>query len=258
MRVVFTNIRKIWGIDSKGKKHRAGVEMSTVESIANAWLCCESGKIVGFGSMDDGVPGGDEKISLEGQEIMPGFIDSHTHTVFASPRADEWEMRIKGKSYEEIAAAGGGILNSAKRIAQTSAEELLSEASKRVGSMIAHGTLALEIKSGYGLNHENEIKMLQVAQALKRMFPIPIFVTYLGAHAVPTEFKQDPDAYIDEIINKTLPVIASQGLADFIDVFCDKGFAAHVVGPWQNCSTQDGELVCERVRSKFSGRARTG
>jgi len=224
MRVVFTDIRKIWGIDSNPQKNKAGAEMQTVDSIENAWLCCESGKIVGFGSMSDGCPTGDEMVSLAGQEILPGFVDSHTHTVFASPRADEWEMRIKGKSYEEIAAAGGGILNSAKKIAEMSAEELLNEASKRVGSMIAHGTLALEIKSGYGLNHENEIKMLQVAQALKRMFPIPIFVTYLGAHAVPMEFKANPDAYIDEIIEITLPVIAEQGLADFIDVFCDKGF----------------------------------
>lgn len=224
MRVVFTNIRKIWGIETTTEKHKAGSDMSEVDSIENAWLCCEGGKIVGFGSTADGVPNGDEVISLAGLEILPGFIDSHTHTVFASPRAEEWEMRIKGKSYEEIAEAGGGILNSAKRIAQASAEELLDEASKRVGSMIAHGTLALEIKSGYGLTHENEIKMLHVAQALKRMFPIPIFVTYLGAHAVPLEYKQNPDAYVDEIIEKTLPFIASQGLADFIDVFCDKGF----------------------------------
>lgn len=224
MRTVFLDIRKIWGIETQPTPYKAGAEMSQMESMEKAWLCCESGKIVGFGPMEDGYPKADEYISLEGQEILPGFIDSHTHTVFATARAEEWEMRIKGKSYEEIAAAGGGILNSAKKIASKTAQELLEEATKRVGSMIAHGTLALEIKSGYGLDHENEIKMLRVAQALKQVFPIPIFVTYLGAHAVPAEFKSNPDAYVDDIINISLPEIAEKKLADFVDVFCDKGF----------------------------------
>jgi imidazolonepropionase len=165
-----------------------------------------------------------EWIDLNGAEVMPGLVDSHTHIVFAAPRHEEFALRIQGATYEEIAAAGGGILNSAKKLRETSEYQLFEDAAKRVQLMMEWGTTTLEIKSGYGLTVESELKMLRVIKRLKQTFPIHIKATFLGAHAFPTEFKQRRDDYIDLILRDMLPAIVADELADHIDVFCDEGF----------------------------------
>ncbi len=165
-----------------------------------------------------------EWIDLNQAEVMPGLVDSHTHIVFASPRHEEFALRIQGATYEEIAAAGGGILNSAKKLRETSEDQLFEDAAKRVQLMMEWGTTTLEIKSGYGLSVESELKMLRVIKRLKQTFPIHIKATFLGAHAFPTEFKQRRDDYIDLILRDMLPAIVADELADHIDVFCDEGF----------------------------------
>jgi len=165
-----------------------------------------------------------EWIDLNGAEVMPGLVDSHTHIVFAAPRHEEFALRIHGATYEEIAAAGGGILNSAKKLRETSEYQLFEDAAKRVQLMMEWGTTTLEIKSGYGLSVESELKMLRVIKRLKQTFPIHIKATFLGAHAFPTEFKQRRDDYIDLILRDMLPAVIADELADHIDVFCDEGF----------------------------------
>jgi len=165
-----------------------------------------------------------EWIDLNGAEVMPGLVDSHTHIVFAAPRHEEFALRIQGATYEEIAAAGGGILNSAKKLRETSEYQLFEDAAKRVQLMMEWGTTTLEIKSGYGLTVESELKMLRVIKRLKQTFPIHIKATFLGAHAFPTEFKQRRDDYIDLILRDMLPAVVADELADHIDVFCDEGF----------------------------------
>jgi imidazolonepropionase len=156
--------------------------------------------------------------------VFPSFCDSHTHLVYAGSREIEYSDKIKGLSYEEIAKRGGGILNSAKLLHETSEEELYEQALERIHEIISQGTGAVEIKSGYGLNTEDEIKMLKVIRRLKETTPIIIKSTFLGAHAVPQEYKANPDEYVDIIINEMIPQIAAEDLADYIDVFCDKGF----------------------------------
>ena len=154
----------------------------------------------------------------------PGLVDSHTHIVFAAPRHEEFEMRIKGESYEAIAAAGGGILNSAKKLQLMDEDLLYEQAAQRLRVMILHGTTAVEIKSGYGLTVEAELKMLRVIQRLKSSFDILIKATFLGAHGIPMEYKSDPDAYVDLVVEEMLPRVVAEGLADHVDVFCDRGF----------------------------------
>jgi imidazolonepropionase len=161
---------------------------------------------------------------VAGKFVLPAFVDSHTHMVFARSREEEFEMRIKGKSYEEIAAAGGGILNSANRLRAMSEDELYAGALKRLNEVIQYGTGAVEIKSGYGLTVEDELKMLRVIHRLKAVSPIPIRSTFLGAHAVPSEFKNDREGYIQLVIDKMLPAVSREQLADYCDVFCDQGF----------------------------------
>jgi imidazolonepropionase len=167
---------------------------------------------------------GEEQVSLEDRWLIPGLVDSHTHLVFAAAREEEFRMRITGKSYEEIAAAGGGILNSALKLRQTSEEQLFEDACDRLRLMMAHGTTTVEIKSGYGLDTASELKMLRVVQRLKSAFPMQIKATFLGAHAIPAEYKSRRDDYIRLMVEEMLPAIQKEGLADFIDVFCDRGF----------------------------------
>lgn len=205
-----------------------GKEMATLNTIDNAWLCMHHGKIDSFGAMDD-FPKLTEHDKVEikdvsGKYVMPCWCDSHTHIVFAGPRHSEFVDRIKGLSYEQIAANGGGILNSAQLLNQTTKEELLESAYHRLRNMIHLGTGAIEIKSGYGLTVEGELKMLRVIQQLKQMTDVIIKSNFLGAHAFPLQYKNNRQAYIDLIINEMLPVIAEEKLADFIDVFCDRGF----------------------------------
>ncbi|MCF8447419.1 MAG: imidazolonepropionase, partial [Bacteroidia bacterium] len=225
--LLLTNIKSLAGILESGQTKLAGKEMSNLASIQNAWLKIVDGKIEDYGTMDSLAFGSNqtiETIDCSGRFVLPCYVDSHTHIVFAKTREEEFVMRIKGKSYEEIAEAGGGILNSAARLHQMSEDDLFEAAKTRLNEVINYGTGAIEIKSGYGLSVEDELKMLRVIKRLKVIAPIPIKSTFLGAHAFPKEYKQNRPGYIQLIIEKMLPIIAQENLADYMDVFCDQGF----------------------------------
>ncbi|MBU6324319.1 MAG: imidazolonepropionase [Bacteroidetes bacterium] len=225
MNLVFTNINRIYGTQPNGRHILKGTDMAEVPFLDHAYLRCRDGIITETGLMQDWVAKEDEQqVSLEGKWLIPGLVDSHTHLVFAAAREEEFRMRISGKSYEEIAAAGGGILNSALKLRQTSEEQLFEDACVRLHLMMAHGTTTVEIKSGYGLDTASELKMLRVIKRLKEHFPMQIRATFLGAHAIPAEFRQDRAGYIRLITDEMLPAIHAEGLADFMDVFCDRGF----------------------------------
>lgn len=206
----------------------SGQNMKHVPMIENAFLAIEEGEVVAYGPMEDLGAIDDwsnlEIVDAEGRYVLPAFCDSHTHTVFARTREEEFVDRIHGLTYEEIALKGGGILNSARRLNELSEEELYSSARERISNFISLGTGALEIKSGYGLTVDAELKMLRVIDRLKRESPITIKRTFLGAHAFPAEFKQDQEAYIRIVIEEMLPRIAEEGLADFIDCFCERNY----------------------------------
>jgi imidazolonepropionase len=202
--------------------------MKELPILENAYLALEDGVIVAYGSMDDWGGITDwrnlEVIDADGKFVMPAFCDSHTHTVFAKTREEEFVDRINGLSYEEIAMKGGGILNSARRLTEMSEDELFDQAKERIDRLMSYGTGALEIKSGYGLSVQAELKMLRVIQRLKRACPIKIKATFLGAHAFPPEYKNNHRAYLDLIINEMLPIIKEEKLADYIDVFCERNY----------------------------------
>ena len=204
----------------------AGSDMVNPGSLENAFVDVRSGKIYDYGAMADCPEDSafDDIIDATGCHVLPAWVDSHTHLVYHLSREEEFVMRIKGKSYEEIASAGGGILNSAKKLAKASADELFDQARSRLEEVIGFGTGAIEIKSGYGLSVDAELKMLRVIQRLKEVSPISIKATFLGAHAIPVNFKSNRQAYIDLITETMLPQIVDEGLADYIDVFCDEGF----------------------------------
>jgi imidazolonepropionase len=221
---LLTNIGQLNGILPKDKSLLQGKEMAKVMAIKDAYLLVENGYISAFGPMSECPETTYKKKDLAGKWVMPGFIDSHTHMVFAGPRHNEYVMRLQGKTYAQIAAEGGGILNSAKRL-QLMDEEVLYQLTLSYASQaMACGTVALEIKSGYGLTVESELKMLRVIKRLKQALQIPVKATFLGAHAFPLEYKNKREEYVDLIINEMLPRIAEEQLADFIDVFCDEGF----------------------------------
>lgn len=229
MSIIITDIQTLYGIQQAGRSVFKGTELGNVEQLSHAWLSIHDGLISGFGKMETIAEQVDfssfkEVISVKGKSILPTWCDSHTHIVFAGSREDEFVSRIKGLSYETIAKNGGGILNSAKKLNETSEEELLESASARLRSLIKMGTGAIEIKSGYGLCLAGELKMLRVIKKLKENFEIPIKATFLGAHAFPAEYKNDHQGYIDLIINEMLPAIQKENLADYIDVFCENGF----------------------------------
>jgi len=215
------------GLHPKSKLMLRGNEMDNLHVLENAWLLIEDDLIKDFGDMES-IPAHilnlPSQISAEGRYVFPSWCDSHTHIVFAATREEEFAMKIQGKTYEEIAAAGGGILNSANKLQKATEDELFESASVRLTQMIRQGTGAVEIKSGYGLTVESEIKMLRVIKRLKASFPVPIKATFLAAHAFPALYKDDHEGYINLIINEMLPVIAKEQLADYIDVFCEKGF----------------------------------
>lgn len=207
---------------SSPKKALRGTLLSELKSVENAWLLIEKDTIKNYGSMDT-CPDFDGKIiDASGKMILPTWCDSHTHLVFATSREEEFEMRLKGKSYQEIAESGGGILNSAKKLQNTSEDDLFESAWERLNEVIKMGTGAIEIKSGYGLSVEGELKMLRVIKRLKAKSPIPIKANFLGAHSFPAEYKDNHQGYIDLIVNEMLPQIAKEGLADYIDAFCEK------------------------------------
>lgn len=195
--------------------------MSAWNSINKAYLAVENGKIKAFGPMSEAPENYSKTIDATGKYLLPSFVDSHTHLVFAGSREMEFVERIKGTSYEEIINKGGGILNSAKRLADTSEYELFEQAMKRLDQVMAVGTGAIEIKSGYGLSYEAELKILRVIKKIKEHAPIPVKATFLGAHAIPVEYRSRRQEYIDLLINDILPVIAAENLADYIDVFCE-------------------------------------
>lgn len=224
MRKLFIHISRIWGVEMNPVPYKAGSEMAEVSSFSQAWLLCENGRFHSWGSMSESLPAADEIIDAKNAELLPGFVDGHTHAVFAEPRESEWLMRLKGASYEEIAAAGGGILNSAGKLGLMDEQKLFEESLIRVQRMISHGSTIIEIKSGYGLSLESELKMLRVARRIGQNVPAVIKTTFLGAHAVPREYKDNKAGYIQLIINEMLPAIHRENLADHVDVFCDRGF----------------------------------
>src|SRR5687767_1473059 len=219
---VFKNIKGLLQTHFLPPAQQKGKSISELSLIENAWLAIQDDLIVDSGPMNTFDPNAYPSagyVDVDGRFILPSFCDSHTHIVFAGSREAEFVDKIKGKTYEEIAKSGGGILNSAKRLQQTSEEELLESAQQRVNEMIHLGTGAIEIKSGYGLTTNDEIKMLRVIKKLKQNNPITIKSTFLGAHAMPLEFKENRNGYIEEINLKMLPQIAEEGLADYCDVF---------------------------------------
>ncbi len=226
MKLLIKNIKSLVNILDESTKYVAGNEMQKLDCIQDAYLWIEEDQIADFGKMDklnindfDG-----ETIDAEGRLVFPSFCDSHTHLVYAGSREIEYSDKIRGLSYEEIAKRGGGILNSAKRLHNTSEDSLYEQSLERINEIISFGTGAVEIKSGYGLTVEDELKMLRVIKRLKDTTPVTIKSTFLGAHAVPAEYKGKQDDYVDMVINEMIPQVASEDLADYIDVFCDKGF----------------------------------
>jgi imidazolonepropionase len=222
---LYTNIEKLAGITNNVQSPLRGNELKNFEQISNAWLLVKDGLIAGFGKMEN-LPSYtvDEIINCEHQTILPTWCDSHTHLVYASTREDEFVDRINGLSYQEIAARGGGILNSAKKIALASEEDLIRSALVRLSEVIRCGTGAIEIKTGYGLTVKEELKMLRVIQQIKALSPIPVKATLLAAHAVPAEFKNDKKAYINVIINELIPEAGKLNIAEFCDVFCEENY----------------------------------
>ena len=224
--LLIRNIKQLLMSGYEEKDHVAGEEMARLKMLEHAWLLLQEGKIVSFGTMEEipSVPQEAEVIDASGRIVMPAFCDSHTHLVYAGSREKEYRDKVMGLSYEEIARRGGGILNSARLLHETSEEDLYEQALPRLEEIISQGTGAVEIKSGYGLNTEDELKMLRVIRRLKGSSPLTIRATFLGAHAFPAEYRDNRDAYVDLIISEMIPQVAGEELADFIDVFCDRGF----------------------------------
>ncbi|MCR9181632.1 MAG: imidazolonepropionase [Flavobacteriaceae bacterium] len=220
---LITNIKELIGITSK--PILIGDEMKLLPTIKDAFLVIEDGLISDYGSMKD-VPAShfDKITNASGALVLPSWCDSHTHIVYAGNREQEFVDRINGLSYEEIAKRGGGILNSAKKLQETSEDDLYEQSAKRLEEVMLLGTGAIEIKSGYGLTTEAELKMLRVIKRLKQNYPIAIKATFLGAHAIPSNFAKKSDKYIDLLIQEMLPQIAAEELADYIDVFCETGY----------------------------------
>jgi imidazolonepropionase len=225
MKYVFINIKDLLQIRECKIEILKGKALQNLPSIKNAWLEVENGIISKYGSMDNfEANSAIQTIDCSGKIVMPTWVDSHTHLVYAGNRESEFVDRIKGLTYAEIAEKGGGIINSAEKLQQTSEEELYQQSKIRLHEVISQGTGAIEIKSGYGLTKEAEMKMLRVVKRLQQEFDLPIKTTFLGAHALPKKFNGNTKAYIDEVINEMLPAIAAENLADFIDIFCEKNY----------------------------------
>ncbi len=222
--ILIRNIKSLAGVREAGLRMVKGAEMKTLPAIDDAYLLIDNGLIKSFGASADAPERAGEIIDAADKFVFPCWCDSHTHIVYAGSREQEFVDKIHGLSYEEIAKRGGGILNSALRLAGATEQELFDAAYLRLQEMEKSGTGAVEIKSGYGLSYEGELKMLRVIKRLKENSKLTIKSNFLGAHAFPTEFKQNHEGYLDLLINRLLPQIADEGLADFIDVFCDRGF----------------------------------
>jgi imidazolonepropionase len=225
MTTLFKNIKELVQVRTKPVSYIAGAEMKLLPTIKNAFLLVEGGKIKDFGKMDNCPDLADtEIVDASGRIIMPAWCDSHTHLVYAGNREGEFVDKINGLSYEEIAKRGGGILNSAKKLAETSEEDLYLQSKERLDEIIGQGTAAVEIKSGYGLSLESELKMLRVIKRLKESTDIEIKATFLGAHAVPADYKYNKSGYLKMLIDELMPIIAKEKLADYVDIFCETGY----------------------------------
>ena len=225
MKLLIKNIKELVQTEDQPALKVSGAAMKKIATIQDAWLLAEDGLISDFGSMSNCPSGSfDEVIDATDKMVLPCWCDSHTHIVYAGSREGEFVDRIEGLTYEEIAKKGGGILNSAKLLQSTSEESLVISARKRLEEIQSMGTGAVEIKSGYGLSLDAELKMLRVIKKLKASSPLTIKSNFLAAHAMPLEYKENRNAYIDLIINEMLPIVKNEGLADYIDVFCDRGF----------------------------------
>jgi len=227
-KILIKNIKQLVGTETNIINKKSGAQMKELNVIEDAWLAIENETIVGFGAMHDweGITDWTNLtvIDAEGKCVLPAWCDSHTHIVYAGSRHQEFVDRINGLTYQEIAARGGGILNSASRLASATEKELVESALQRINEMVKQGTAAIEIKSGYGLSLEAELKMLRVIKQLKETLPLAIKATFLGAHAVPKNYKDNKAGYIKLIINEMLPAIAAEGLADYCDVFCEENY----------------------------------
>ena len=225
MKLLFTNIKELLQVRETSVLKLSGKEMNILPTIKNAWLLVEDDKISDYGSMED-LPdlSPDKNIDLSGKIVLPTWCDSHTHIVYAGNREQEFSQRISGLSYEEIANKGGGILNSAKTLQETSEEDIYEQSAKRLEEVMQLGTGAVEIKSGYGLTKDAELKMLRVIKRLKENYDLPIKATFLGAHALPLEYKNKKEEYIDHVISEILPAVAKENLAEYIDIFCEQGY----------------------------------
>ena len=222
--MLIKNIGKLVGVRDDEKLFLAGREMAELQTIDNAWMLVDDGRIEAFGKMDSMPSIEGEVVDAEDGYVFPSFCDSHTHIVYAGSREGEFVDKIRGLSYAVIARRGGGILNSADRLHELSEDELYEQAMRRVREIVRKGTGAVEIKSGYGLNTADELKMLRVIRRIKQTAPLKVVATFLGAHAVGREYAGRQAEYVDLIVNEMLPEVAREGLADFVDVFCDEGF----------------------------------
>ena len=225
MRTLIKNIKELVQVEYQPKLRAMGKEMARMETVKDAYLLVEDDTIAAFGPMSE-IPNThfDREVDATGRMVFPSFCDSHTHLVYANSRELEFVDKIRGLSYEEIAKRGGGILNSAKATAAASEEELYDMAQQRLHEVMHLGTGAIEIKSGYGLTTESELKLLRVIRRLKENSPLTIKSNFLGAHGIPMEYRGHQEDYVDLVINEMIPKVAAEGLADFIDVFCDQGF----------------------------------
>ena len=228
MKLLVTNIAFLAGIQPTDKLRLEGKEMAQLETIANAFLYVEDGRIHSYGAISDlpkcNLPSDVQQIDAKGGSVLPSWCDSHTHIVFAGSREQEFVDKIRGLSYAEIAKRGGGILNSADKLHDMSEDELYQQAMRRVDEVIRKGTGCIEIKSGYGLNTADELKMLRVIKRIKETTPLKVVATFLGAHAVSREYAGRQSEYVDLVIHEMIPAVAKENLAEYIDVFCDAGF----------------------------------
>lgn len=225
MTTLFINIKELLQVENFPKKMVCGKEMKILPTLKNAFLLVENDVIKDFGIMENLPPLiADKTIDVTGKIVLPAWCDSHTHIVYAGNREQEFVDRINGLTYEEIANNGGGILNSAKKLQATSEDDLYKQSAVRIDEVMKLGTGAVEIKSGYGLTKEGELKMLRIIKKLNENYPITIKATFLGAHALPSEFKNNKNAYLNEVITEILPIVAKENLAEFIDVFCETGY----------------------------------
>lgn len=225
MRLLIKNISTLAGILPAETTVLKGAEMGSAEQIEDAFVVAEDGVITRFGSMEElGEVEADEVVDATGRVVFPAFCDSHSHIVYAGSREGEFRDKIAGMTYEEVAARGGGILNSADRLHEASEEELYEASLRRAWRMIGSGAATIEVKSGYGLTTEDELKMLRVVARLQRELPATVMATFLGAHAVGRAFKGRQSDYVDHVCHEMIPAVAEQGVAEFVDVFCDRGF----------------------------------